>query len=294
MEVRFESERIKQEYERWFRHFGGQDLYDSSATVGLLDVLRAHFLVADYFYEKDYGLGGVGPRDPELLHSAVYRQFVSFGGRDKWPDFYHKCASLIFGIVKDHPFHDANKRTGLLTMLYALHKMNRTPTAKHKELEDLMVQIAEGKLDKFARQRKLAKRDDDADVLFIADYLKRNSRQRDSRYYTITYQELDRRLRDFSFCLCNPHNNCIDVARIETYKPFLGLGKEKTKLIRIAQIGFPSWKSQVGKGAIATVRREAGLTAEKGIDSAAFFQGADPLNALIDIYAGPLQRLAFR
>src|SRR5690606_8970818 len=164
---------------------------------------------------------------------------------------------LVFGLVTDHPFHDANKRTGLLIYLYALHKMNRNPTNGQNDLENFMVEIAERSLAKYGRMRSLQKREDDADVLFIADYLKRNSRERDSRYYTITYHELDRRLRDFDHCLSNPHKNFIDVCRIERPREFRIFGRRTEKLVAIAQIGFPSWKGQVGKGAIATVRRAA-------------------------------------
>lgn len=294
MNVLFTSSSVEQEYLRWARQFPGEDRYDGKHTVGLLDVLRAHFLIADYFMDKREGIGGIGPRDPNLVHSAVYRQFVAYGGREKWSDPYQKAATLVFGLVKDHPFHDANKRTGLLVFLYALHKMGRVPTAKQQELEDLMVETAEGALVRYPRRKELEKRSDDADVLFLADYLKRHSRERDSRYYTITYHELDYRLREFGFRLCHPHNNFIDVARIEQKRRFLGLGRREEILVKVAQIGFPGWKSQVGKGAVATVRRETGLTPEKGVDSAAFFKGADALKSLIDSYSGPLQRLATR
>jgi len=294
MEVVFSNEAIAGEYQRWAGQVDSDDRYDTRDTVGLLDVLRAHFLIADYFLGRESGLGGIGPRDLHLLHSAVYRQFVAYGGRSKWRTNYEKAATLVFGLVTDHPFHDANKRTGLLTYLYALHKMNRYPTNGQNDLEDFMVEIAERSLTKYRRMQDLAKREDDADVLFIADYLKRNSRERDSRYYTITYNELDRRLRDFGHCLHNPHKNFIDICRIEYRREYGLFGKKVEKLITVAQIGFPSWKSQVGKGAISTVRRETRLTPEHGVDSAMFYRGADPLNTLIAQYEGPLQRLAFR
>lgn len=294
MEVVFSNEAISDEYKRWACQIDADDQYDTQSTVGLLDVLRAHFLIADYFIGKESGLGGIGPRDLHLLHSAVYRQFVAYGGLAKWKTSYEKAATLVFGLVTDHPFHDANKRTGLLTYLYALHKMNRYPTNGQNDLEDFMVEIAERSLVKYRRMKGLAKREDDADVLFIADYLKRNSRERDSRYYTITYSELDRRLRDFSHCLSNPHKNFIDICRIDRRREFGLFGKFKEKLVTLGQIGFPSWKAQVGKGAISTVRRVAKLTPEHGVDSAMFYRGADPLNTLIAQYEGPLQRLAFR
>lgn len=294
MEVVFTNGAVDAEYRRWASQVDRDDRYDTRETVSALDVLRAHFLIADYFYGREAGMGGIGPRNLDLLHSAVYRQFVAYGGASKWRTTYEKAATLVFGLVTDHPFHDANKRTGLLTYLYALHKMNRQPTNGQKDLEDFMVEVAERSLAKYRRMQDLLKREDDADVLFIADYLKRNSRERDSRFYTITYNELDRRLRDFGYCLNEPRKNYIDICRIDVVREFGLFGKKRQKLITVTQVGFPSWKSQVGKGAISTIRKATKLTPEHGVDSASFYRGADPLNSLIAQYEGPLQRLAFR
>lgn len=294
LEVIFEHIPVSLEYRRIIKQLDADDKYDTRDTVGVFDVLRAHYLVADFFYGQESGLGGIGPRDMHLLHSAVYRQFVAYGGVSKWRTPFEKAATLVFGLITDHPFHDANKRTGLLTYLYALHKMNRFPTNGQKDLEDFMVEIAERSLDKYRRMKELKKREDDADVLFIADYLKRNSRERDSRYYTITYNELDGRLGDFNHCLSNPRKNYIDVCRVESSREFFFFGKKKERLVTVCQVGFPGWKSQVGKGAISTIRKAARLTPEYGVDSATFYRGVDPLNALISQYEGPLRRLAFR
>ncbi|MBV6863797.1 MULTISPECIES: type II toxin-antitoxin system death-on-curing family toxin [Xanthomonas] len=294
MEIVFTNQEISDEYLRWACQVDDDDKYHTQETIGILDVLRAHFLIADYFFGKEAGMGGIGPRDMNMLHSAVYRQFVAYGGISKWKNTYERYATLIFGLVTDHPFHDANKRTGLLIYLYALHKMNRYPTNGQKEMEDFMVEVAERSLTKYRRMKDLQKREEDADVLFIADYLKRNSRERDSRYYTITYHELDRKLRDFGHCLSNPNKNYIDLVRIDHVREFGIFGKRKEKMVKIAQIGFPGWKSQVGKGAISSVRRAAKLNPENGVDSAMFYRGSDPMNTLIAQYEGPLQRLAFR
>lgn len=294
MEILIENQPVKSEFVRWREHFGDHDPYTANGNIGIHDVLRAHFLIADYFYGEGYGIGGIGPKDPNLLHSAVYRQFTGFDGKDKWESSYERCATLIFGLVKDHPFHDANKRTALLVLLYFLNRINRAPTVSQKELEDFIVDIAENKLRQYRRHQALESKTDDPEVYFIADYLRRHSRQLDKRYYTITYRELDSRLQEFGFCLNNPHKNFIDVCRIEKRRRLLGLGKLRTELVKVAQIGFPGWKRQVGKGAISTVRKETRLVPEKGVDSDSFYRGTDPLYSLIAEYSGPLERLANR
>lgn len=293
-DVIFDNAPVEKEYQRWLDFFGTDDPYQSEETIGMMDVLRAHFLIVDYFYSKDTGLGGIGPRDPNLLHSAVYRQFVAFGGIAKWSDSFERAATLLFGIITDHPFHDANKRTGLLVLLLFLYKMNRVPTVGQRDLEDFAVEISDHRLNKYRRYHELKKKLRDPEVRFIADYLKRKSRKLDSRYYTITYQELDRRLQDFGYRLQNPHKNYIDVVRVEQRRKLFGFGGKEQVNVKVTQVGFPGWKSQVGQGAISTIRKATKLTPEHGFDSQTFYQGADPVQSIIAEYAGPLERLAYR
>jgi death-on-curing protein len=284
------------EYKRWLA-LVPDDPYASKATVGLHDVLRAHFLILDFFSEEvaGEGIGGIGPKSLDLLQSAVYRQFVSFDGKDKWPTSFEKAATLLFGIVKNHPFHDANKRTGFLTTLLFLEQMGRAPRIKQRQIEDFVVEIADDQLKKYPRYRELIGVVQDPEVQFIADFLKRNTRDVDHRSYTVTFQELQQILKPHGFELLNPKGNYIDVARVEEREAGdVGPHRSTRVETKLAQIGFPGWKKQVTKGALKTVRECTGLTPANGFDSKAFFQGADPVNSLIDTYSQPLRRLANR
>jgi prophage maintenance system killer protein len=291
----FLSPAVEREYQRWAGLIGPDDPYTSKDTVGLQHVLRAHFLIVDFFAQEKGGVGGVGPKSMDLLHSAIYRQFVSFGGRDKWVTPLEKCATLLFGLVKDHPFHDANKRTAFLVTLYQLDRLGRVPRIKQREFEDFVVEVADNQLARYARYRDLEDEDDDPAIRFIADFLKRNTREIDHRSYTVTFHELQQILKRYNFELASPKGNYIDVVRVEYQPKYLGIvGPLVRREVRVAQIGFPGWKKQVTKPALKTVRESTGLTKENGYDSKTFFQGADPLHALIDTYADPLRRLADR
>lgn len=288
---------LEREYTRWLGIVGEDDPYATKATIGLHDVLRAHFLILDFFSQEKQGegVGGVGPKDLNLLHSAIYRQFVSLGGKEKWPTPFEKCATLMYGIVKDHPFHDANKRTGFLTTLLFLERIGRIPRIKQKEFEDFVVEVADDQLEKYPRFREARVSVQDPEVQFIADYLKRNTRDVDHQTYTVTFHELNQILKPHNVELSSPRGNYIDIIKVEHRPKYLGLlGPRVRHETRLAQIGFPGWKRQVTKGALKTVREATGLTAQNGYDSKTFFQGADPLHALIDTYAEPLRRLANR
>jgi|SRR5579872_1312890 len=114
----FLSPQLKKEYVRCCGQLGRE----ANATAGEVDsrtVLRAHFLVAEYFLGPNRGMSAVGPRNVQLLQSAVSRQYVEYQGYRKWTDPFDVAATLFFGLVKNHPFHDANKRTALLTTLFS-------------------------------------------------------------------------------------------------------------------------------------------------------------------------------
>jgi death-on-curing protein len=62
---------------------------------------------------RRYG-GADGLRDESLLASAMARpqQLLNYG--DPPPNIFELAASYSYGIVKNHPFIDGNKRTGFM------------------------------------------------------------------------------------------------------------------------------------------------------------------------------------
>ncbi len=77
--------------------------------LGIEEVLFLHWGAVE-----EYG-GGHGLRDRGLLESAVANPRQTFGGRDLYPDLWLKAGVLARGIIKNHPFMDGNKRTGMIS-----------------------------------------------------------------------------------------------------------------------------------------------------------------------------------
>jgi death-on-curing family protein len=293
---------VEREYQRWTNIVGSDDPYRTDDAIGLHDVLKAHFLLIDYFVEKNYAVGGVGPRELDLLHSALSRQFTSYGGVRKWNGLFENCATLMFGLIMNHPFHDANKRTALLCVLLLLHRKKHIITLPQKRLDAIVVAIAANELHVYlSREARYQKRlhltaagGSDEIVCILADFLRRNTRFRDDSWRSVTYSELDRALKRHGFELRNPTGNYINVVRVEPARRanFLGFGGRPEREVYLAQVGFPGWKDQVHKSALKTVREATGLTTKNGCDTQVLFQGAEPLSSLISEYAEPLRRLA--
>ncbi len=281
---------VQSEHERWRRSVGAADPYLEKMTIGLHEVLQAHFLLAEYFAGIGEGIGGVGPKDLNLLHSALARQFVQYGGKPKWQDRIDVCATLMFGLIKNHPFHDANKRTAFLTSILHLQKVGRTPTVSALEYEDFTVAIADNQLPTYPFYDRLPGEGPDKDILAIAHFLKRNTRNIELNSKLITYNALNAILRGRGLGLENPNGNRIDLMR------YIDLDGETILSVpkRIAHIGFHGWSRQVSAKDISIVRDASKLDARHGYDSQAFFNGLDGPLTLIYKYKEPLERLAFR
>jgi len=64
--------------------------------------------------------GASGIRDMAALESAIYHSYATFDGKDLYPAIEEKAGRQAYGIIRNHPFIDGNKRTGLFVMLVFL------------------------------------------------------------------------------------------------------------------------------------------------------------------------------
>lgn len=86
-------------------------------------------------------------RDEGLLDSAINAPFQSFGGSELYPTLLEKAARLGFGLIKNHPFVDGNKRIGTHTMLVFLELNHQELKYTDEELIELILGIAASKYD---------------------------------------------------------------------------------------------------------------------------------------------------
>lgn len=66
-----------------------------------------------------YG-GFNGVRNENLIYSSIEQIHQTFAGEDLYPSLEEKTARLGYSIIRNHPFLDGNKRTGLALMLHTL------------------------------------------------------------------------------------------------------------------------------------------------------------------------------
>ena len=91
--------------------------------------------------------GDPNVRDIALLNSALESAFQTFDGHDLYPTEICKACRYAFGIIRDHPFLDGNKRTGtaLLGVYLRMYGFDFKPI--HQELLETMMGVADGSLD---------------------------------------------------------------------------------------------------------------------------------------------------
>ena len=90
--------------------------------------------------------GGEGLRDEGLLSSALARPQNLFTYRDPRPDLAALAAAYAFGIARNHPFVDGNKRTALVAARTFLLLNNINFEASQDEKFLTFLRLAEGSL----------------------------------------------------------------------------------------------------------------------------------------------------
>lgn len=109
--------------------------------ISFQEVIEIHNKAIELFGGKN------NIRDTTLLESALNRPFATFDDIDLYPTIIEKSAAVTESIIKNHPFHDGNKRIGYIILRSILRKNNIDIAANENEKYDFIISIAEGKLD---------------------------------------------------------------------------------------------------------------------------------------------------
>ena len=104
---------------------------------------KEHVLLLHQILVKYTG-GASGVRDEGLLESAIETPFATFDRVPLCNTIQSKAAKLCFGLIKNHPFVDGNKRIGILAMLSFLEENGIRLECDDDELIKLGLGLADG------------------------------------------------------------------------------------------------------------------------------------------------------
>lgn len=136
-----------------------------------LDFADACEQVIDQLYEDIAGFnaiildlpeGASALNRPELLRSAIQRPFTTVGLHLAYPDGLLQASALLYSLIQNHPFTDANKRTAYLGCAFFLQQCDYwsdEPFLSHREAfayEQLVLDIA-GEGEDLTQQRRSAR-----------------------------------------------------------------------------------------------------------------------------------------
>lgn len=104
------------------------------------EVISAHYFIMRKMNDADQA----GVKDHGLLESAVHRPTQSVFGEDAYPDLFAKAAALLESLVKNHCFHNGNKRTAYLVTKSFLLINGRHLKMEREYAVEFIVDIAKG------------------------------------------------------------------------------------------------------------------------------------------------------
>ena len=181
------------------------------------EVLAIHEELVVYFSKNPNPLDPPGtkpePIDPpgvrteHLLGSAILRPQTSMGDQQKYPSVEMAGAALVHSLIHNHPFHNGNKRTALVSMLAFLDTNRIILTCDEDELFRYIWAIA---------QHQITSGDQlpDREVLTIASWIQSNSRQIAIGDRPIPFRRLRKLLTKYDCAFTTPKGSQISIMRI--------------------------------------------------------------------------------
>lgn len=107
----------------------------------ILDDVLAFYKQMEKNFVMDKGIHDMG-----LLESAVSTPFQTFGGQELYPSLLDKAARLCYGLAKNHPFRDGNKRSAVHSMLVFLYINEIELEYTQLELEEMIIAVADNRM----------------------------------------------------------------------------------------------------------------------------------------------------
>lgn len=287
--MKYLPESLKREYEYFIKNNPDIDGLEHP-LINLSDDFRAYFILVHYFTDvstdEEQEQMMVGIRSIDLLASALGRQNISFGGKRKYTNALDICATLFFGIVKNHSFNDGNKRTALLLLLYQLQLFGYYPTARQSQFEKLVLCVAEGSIElQYWSVYKKFKKHEDPVIHTISFLLKQMTQKKNNAY------NINPTMREFCSALeaqgvtCCSENGKMKFSFVDRGKWRIFMPKEQKY-----SIPFHGWTRIVGAKTARDTLNALGLY-DQFPTYKHVLEKSDPLYTLVDIFKEPLRRL---
>jgi len=235
-------------------------------------VEEIHYSLARIFEKENDPISPVGIKSMDMLESACQRPHTGMGGANKYETLEAKLSALSHSLTKNHPFHNGNKRTAIVSVLTALYRNGKRLNTEvtDDDVYNFAVSVA---ADQFPTPEHQL--DHDGVVAEMAKWLKRRVVSINSRAPGMkTRSFIDRCISAGAHC-----KNASGGAYVVTYK---------SRSIRISKS-----TRQMNGAVIQQYLAKLGLSeATAGISTAEFQEGRNGEREQIYRYMSALRRLA--
>ena len=132
-------------------------------TISVKEVEYIAFTLAKQTLSFNEPIPDFSSRFPNILESCLATPFQSFAKKSLYPSLFLK-ASVIYLMIKNHPFQNGNKRIAMTVLFVFLFKNKKWLKVDNKELYNFAVWVAES-------PAKLKKETVQAAERFVKTYL---------------------------------------------------------------------------------------------------------------------------
>lgn len=228
-----------------------------------------------------------GVRNQNLLDSASFRPLTSLGATLKYPTVEMAAAALFHSVALNHAFHNGNKRTALVTLLVFLDENGMRLTCAEDDLFKLVLLVAQHRI-----VPRTADEQPDRETLYLASWIKTNSRRLEQGERVLKWVRLRRILAEFKceMDFAGGVGNRINIQRKILMPRRIG----KSRPLELStQVFCAGDGTDVERNTVAKIRHDLYLDDEHGVDSKSFY-GMEVRSAqdFIVTYRKSLARLA--
>jgi len=252
------------------------------------DILEIHGALEQDFYEADDPIFPPGIRSTDLLESAVSRPQSGFFGDLKYQTLPMATAALVHSLVHNHPFHNGNKRTALVSMLVMLDTHDHVLDTSQDELFRFMLSVsAHALLPVGKRYEQLA----DAEVIEIARWVQQKSRRIAHGERAIPWREVQKILRNLDCEITQHRGDKVRISREIVIQEKGFFRPEKTETLETFFTSTGNGR-EVPKSQIKRIREALKLDEKNHVDSHYFYISRTEPDTFIAEYSSLLRRLA--
>lgn len=106
------------------------------------EIINIHFELVSMFKDGDDPISPAGVKDYNLLASAAARPDTSLNSIEKYKTTEAKSSALFHSLIKNHAFHNGNKRTALASLIVYLDRNKIRIEAEDDDIFNFVLMVA--------------------------------------------------------------------------------------------------------------------------------------------------------